>query len=66
VAGLAGGGRGGSLLAVRQDAQFGSLSVERLLGALPVVAGFSTRLRIRGIVDDACPVRDLADSPTGR
>ena len=64
--GLAGGGRGGSLLAVRQDAQFGSLSVEKLLGALPVVAGFSSRLRIRDIVDGACPVRDLAELTHGQ
>jgi transposase len=47
--------------AVRQDAQFGSLSVEKLLGALPVVAGFCSRLKIRDVVDDACPVRDLAE-----
>jgi Domain of unknown function (DUF4277) len=64
--GLAAGGRGGSLLAVRQDAQFGSLSVEKLLGALPLVAGFSSRLRIRDIVDDACPVRDLAELTHGQ
>jgi hypothetical protein len=35
--------------------------VEKLFGALPVVAGFSSRLRIRDIVDGACPVRDLAE-----
>jgi transposase len=45
---------------VRQDAQFGAGSAEKLLGALPVVAGFSSRLRIRDIVDGACPARDLA------
>jgi RsiW-degrading membrane proteinase PrsW (M82 family) len=45
---------------VIQDAQFGAGSVEELLGALPVVAGFSSRLRIRDIVDGACLVRDLA------
>ena len=41
-------------------------SVEKLLGALPVVAGFSSRLRIRDIVDDACPVRDLAELTHGQ
>jgi hypothetical protein len=38
---------------VRQDAQFGAGSVEKLLGALPVVAGFSSRLKIRDIIDGA-------------
>jgi transposase len=51
---------------VRQQAQFGAGSVEKLLGALPVVAGFSSRLRIRDIVDDACPVRDLAELTHGQ
>jgi hypothetical protein len=40
--------------------------VEKLLGALPVVAGFSSRLKIRDIVDDACPVRDLAELTHGQ
>ena len=51
---------------VRQDAQFGAGSVEKLLGALPVVAGFASRLGIRDIVDDACPVRDLAELTHGQ
>jgi Domain of unknown function (DUF4277) len=51
---------------VRQRAQFGAGSVEKLLGALPVVAGFSSRLRIRDIVDVACPVRDLAGLTHGQ
>jgi len=51
---------------MRQDAQFGAGSVEKLLGALPVVAGFSSRLRIRDIVDGACPVRDLAELTHGQ
>jgi transposase len=42
------------------------LSVEKLLGALPVVAGFCSRLRIRDIVDGACPVRDLAELTHGQ
>jgi transposase len=52
--------------AVRQDAQFGAGSVEKLLGALPVVAGFCSRLKIRDIVDGACPVRDLAGLTHGQ
>jgi hypothetical protein len=31
--------------------------VEKMLGALPVVAQFSRRLRIREMVDAACPMR---------
>lgn len=34
--------------------------MEKVLGALPVVAEFCRRLDIAGIVDRACPVRDLA------
>jgi hypothetical protein len=45
---------------VRQHARFGVASAENLLGALPVIAGFSSRLKIRDIIDEACPVRDLA------
>ncbi|WP_311923051.1 IS1634 family transposase [Microbispora sp. H10836] len=51
---------------MRQPAQFGVPSVEKLLGALPVVAGFCSRLKIRDIVDDACPVRDLAGLTHGQ
>jgi transposase len=52
--------------AVRQDALFGAGSVEKLLGALPVVAGFCSRLKIRDIIDAACPVRDLAELTHGQ
>ncbi|WP_283139828.1 IS1634 family transposase [Rhizohabitans arisaemae] len=51
---------------MRQPAQFGVPSVEKLLGALPVVAGFCSRLKIRDVVDDACPVRDLAGLSHGQ
>ncbi len=40
--------------------------MEKLLGALPVVAGFSSQLRIRDIIDDVCPVRDLAQLTHGQ
>ncbi len=35
-------------------------SLEKLLGALPVVAEFGRRLDLAGIVDRACPVREVA------
>jgi transposase len=35
-------------------------SVEKLLGCLPVVAEFCRRLDLAGIVDRACPVREVA------
>jgi transposase len=56
----------GSVLGVRQHAEFGEPSVEKLLGALPVVAGFCSRLKIREIIDEACPVRDLAELTHGQ
>ncbi|MEQ4722469.1 DUF4277 domain-containing protein [Nonomuraea sp. B19D2] len=37
-----------------------------MLGALPVVAGFCPRLRIRVLVDAACPVRDVAELTHGQ
>jgi transposase len=36
--------------------------VEKQLGSLPVIADFSRRLDIAGIVDRACPMRDLFGS----
>jgi transposase len=44
----------------RQPARYGPPSVEKLLGALPVVADFCRRLDLGGIVDRACPVREVA------
>lgn len=37
-----------------------------MLGALPVVADFCSRLRIRQIIDEACPVRDVAELTHGQ
>ena len=34
--------------------------LEKRLGSLPVIADFSRRLDIAGIIDRACPMRDLA------
>jgi Domain of unknown function (DUF4277) len=39
---------------------YGPPSVEKLLGALPVVAEFCRRLDLQGIVDRACPIREVA------
>ncbi|RBQ11669.1 transposase, partial [Spongiactinospora rosea] len=51
---------------MRQRAQWGQASVEKMLGALPVIAGFCSRLRIRELVDAACPVRDTAELTHGQ
>jgi transposase len=40
--------------------------VEKALGALPVVADFCGRLDLRGIVDRACPVREVATLTHGQ
>jgi transposase len=40
--------------------------VEKALGALPVVADFCRRLDLRGIVDRACPVREVATLTHGQ
>jgi transposase len=40
--------------------------VEKLLGALPVVASFCGRLDLRGIVDRACPIREVATLTHGQ
>jgi transposase len=44
-------------------AQFGQApSVEKMLGSLPVVAGFCRRLRIREVIDRLCPMREVSTS----
>ena len=50
----------------QQRARYGPPSVEKLLGALPVVASFCQRLDLQGIVDRACPVRDVATLTHGQ
>jgi hypothetical protein len=50
----------------RQRARYGPPSVEKLLGALPVVASFCRRLDLAGIVDRACPVRQVATLTHGQ
>jgi transposase len=50
----------------RQRARYGPPSVEKALGALPVVASFCQRLDLEGIVDRACPVREVATLTHGQ
>jgi hypothetical protein len=50
----------------RRQIRYGPLSVEKALGALPVIAEFCRRLDIAGIVDRACPVRDIAYATHGQ
>ncbi len=44
----------------RRQIRYGPVSVEKALGALPVIAAFCRRLDIDGIVDRAAPVREIA------
>lgn len=44
---------------------FGPPSVEKALGSLPVVADFCGRLGIATVVDELCPVRDIAIATHG-
>jgi hypothetical protein len=41
-------------------------SVEKLLGSLPVVAGFGSRLRVRDVIDGLCPVDDRSELTHGQ
>lgn len=50
----------------RQRARYGPPSVEKALGALPVVADFCQRLDLAGIVDRACPIRQVATLTHGQ
>ena len=49
-----------------RTAVLGPPSTHKLLGALPVVAGFCRRLDIAGIIDRACPIRELATLSHGQ
>src|SRR5260370_26806586 len=51
---------------MRTSVRFGPPSVEKSLGALPVVAAFGRRLDIAGTIDRLCPVRDVAIATHGR
>jgi transposase len=43
-----------------QRVAYGRPSIEKQLGCLPVVAEYCRRLDLAGIIDRACPIRDLA------
>ena len=43
-----------------QRVTYGQPSVEKVLGVLPVVAEYCRRLDLAGILDRACPIRDVA------
>ena len=50
----------------RLRARFGAPSVDKALGALPVIADFCGRLDVAGIIDRACPVREVALATHGQ
>jgi transposase len=50
----------------RQRARYGPPRVEKALGALPVVASVCRRLDLAGIVDRACPIRQVATLTHGQ
>lgn len=50
----------------KRRARYVAASVEKTLGALPVVADYCRRLDIAGIIDRACPIRELADLTHGQ
>jgi transposase len=50
----------------RRQARYVAASVEKTLGALPVVADYCRRLDLAGIIDQAAPIRDLADLTHGQ
>src|SRR3979411_823763 len=45
-----------------QRAVCGAAGVEKMLGALPVVAEYSRRLGLREIIDSMCPMREVSTS----
>ncbi len=47
-------------------ARYGPPSADKVLGALPVIAAFCRRLDIAGIIDRACPIRELAIATHGQ
>ena len=44
----------------------GSSVVDKQLGSLPVIADFCRRMDIAGIIDRACPIRDIALATHGQ
>ncbi len=50
----------------QRRARYVAASIEKQLGALPVIADYCRRLDLAGIIDRACPIRDLADLTHGQ
>ncbi|MET7653417.1 DUF4277 domain-containing protein [Streptomyces sp. NPDC005486] len=50
----------------RHRARYVAASIEKQLGALPVIADYCRRLDLAGIIDRACPIRDIADLTHGQ
>lgn len=50
----------------RQQARYVAASVEKTLGALPVVADYCRRLDLAATIDRAAPIRELADLTHGQ
>jgi hypothetical protein len=44
----------------RRRARHVAATIEKTLGALPVIADYGRRMDLAGIIDRACPIRDLA------
>ena len=47
-------------------AVYGPPSLDRALGSLPVIASFLDQLNVAGIIDELCPIRDVALATHGR
>ncbi|HET6858811.1 MAG TPA: alpha/beta fold hydrolase, partial [Streptomyces sp.] len=50
----------------RHRARYVAASIEKQLGALPVIADYCRRLDLAGIIDRAFPIRDIADLTHGQ
>ena len=47
-------------------AVYGPPSLDKALGSLPVVASFLDQLNVAGIIDELCPIRDVALATHGQ
>lgn len=47
-------------------AVYGPPSLDRALGSLPVIASFLDQLNVAGVIDELCPVRDVALATHGQ
>jgi transposase len=51
---------------VPDAAVYGPPSLDRALGSLPVIASFLDQLNVAGIIDELCPIRDVALAAHGQ